>query len=80
MVEESNLNLIKREKRMVYPTGRWKGDACDMDRLAASHRGQSLGRRVCMKAIDKLPKQKRLVCLLKVKEGLQQTKSGKNSI
>ncbi|HHU97101.1 MAG: RNA polymerase sigma-70 factor [Bacteroidota bacterium] len=70
MVRNRILNLIKREKRMVLSD--WEDERetlADMDNLQPAiednHWQKSL-----YEAIDKLPKQKRLVCLLKVKEGL----------
>ncbi len=70
MVRNRILNLIKREKRMVLSD--WEDERetlADMGNLQPAiednHWQKSL-----YEAIDKLPKQKRLVCLLKVKEGL----------
>ncbi len=70
MVKNRILNLIKREKRLVLSDlGNEKEALADTDNLRPAiednHWEESL-----YEAIDQLPKQKRLVCLLKVKEGL----------
>ena len=67
MVKNRILNLIKREKRLVLSDLENEKEAlADTDNLRPAiednHWEESL-----YEAIDQLPKQKRLVCLLKVK-------------
>lgn len=70
MVRNQILNIIKREKRQVLSN--WESERetlADTDNFLQTIADNQM-HETLYEAIDKLPKQKRFVCLLKVKEGL----------
>ncbi len=70
MTKNHILNIIKRDSRQILSNyENEKEKIADNDNLLKTITDNQL-QDILYKAIDKLPKQKRLVCLLKAKEGL----------
>lgn len=70
MTRNHILNIIKRDNKQILSNyENEKETIADNDNLLKTIADNQL-QEVLYEAIDKLPKQKRLICLLKVKEGL----------